>query len=479
MPTFEFEAVDTAGGEVKGAVEAAHEEEAQQKIRKMGHFVTRLIEVKPGKPKPAPEETDGKEESIPDLIDSLAGDLPPPSESSIDDVVNLVEIQDPVRKLVNMVMLLAIRDHASDIYFEPFEDEFKMRYRVDGTLYEMVPPPRHVAGAVADRIKVMANLDTAERRSPQYGRIDLNVGGNPIPMRVSVLPTIFGENIAIRVLDWTVVGLDLNRVGMDPAVLAQFREITHTPNGIVLVTGPTGAGKTTTLYSALNELNEITDKIIIAEDPVEYEIDGMVQCQIHDLTSADALQSILGQDPDIIVVGAIRDRETAQIAVQAALSGRLVLSTLDAKDAPSSITRLRGMGLEPSMIAATVKGILAQRLVRKICADCRTEVEPTSEMLMELNLRPASVKGKKFHYGNGCDRCFNTGHKGRTGLFELVVMNDELRDMISSGASIDSLRKACWGQGTTTLRKAGLKALFSGVTTIEEVVRQTGLEDRT
>jgi type IV pilus assembly protein PilB len=515
MPTFRFEAMDTTGGEVKDSVEAATEEEAQQKIRQMGYFVTRLTKVaakkktlidkllttvigpfrplirvfkkpvaksppKAGEAKPAAEENCGKEESISDIINSLADDLPRQSENSI-DLGSLMEIQDaaPVRKLVNMVMLLAIKDKASDIHFEPFEDEFKMRYRCDGTLYEMVPPPRHLAPEVADRIKVMANLDSAERRLPQYGRIDLTVGGNPVPMRVSVLPTMFGESVVIRVLDRTVVQLDLNRVGMDPALLAQFREIIHKPNGIVLVAGPTGAGKTTTLYSALNELNEITNKIITAEDPVEYEIDGIVRCRIHDLTFANALQSILGQDPDIIAVGAIRDHETAQIARQAALSGRLVLSTLDANDAPSSITRLRGMGLEPSLIAATVLAILAQRLVRKICEDCRTEFEPGPEQLMELNLRPADVKGKKFYYGRGCDRCNNTGHRGRCGVFELVVMNDELRDMISSGASTDQLRTACWAQGMTTLRETGLNALFSGVTTIEEVARETVLEDRT
>jgi len=427
-----------------------------------------------------PDENCGEEESIVDIINALADDLPGQSESSI-DLASLMEIQDapPVRKLVNMVFLLAIKDKASDIHFEPFEHEFKMRYRCDGTLYELVPPPRHLAGAIAERIKVMANLDTAERRRPQHGRIELNVGGNPVPMRVSVLPTMFGENVAIRVLDRTVVGLNLNKVGMDPALLAQFREIIHKPNGIVLVTGPTGAGKTTTLYSALNELNEITGKIITAEDPVEYDIDGVVRCQIDDLTSANALRSILAQDPDIIVVGAIRDHETAQIAVQAALSGRLVLSTLDASDAPSSITRLRGMGLEPSLIAATVKGILAQRLVRRICEDCRTVFEPSPDMLMQLNLRPADAKGRKFYYGQGCDRCNNTGHRGRCGVFELVVMNEELRDAISRGALTDPLRTACWGQGMTTLREAGLKALFSGVTTIAEVVRETVLEDRT
>jgi type IV pilus assembly protein PilB len=425
----------------------------------------------------------GKEESIFDLIHQLEQDKDLGSrvggrgETSI-DLESLMEIQDaaPVRKLLNMVMLLAIKDRASDIHFEPFEDEYKMRYRCDGMLMELVPPPRHLGPEIADRIKVMANLDTAERRLPQHGRIELNVGGNPVPLRVSVLPTMFGESVFIRVIDRTVVHLDLNRIGLDLDLLAKFRQLIHKPNGIILVTGPIGSGKTTTLYSALNELNEITDKIVTAEDPVEYDIDGIVHCKIHDLSFANALRSILGQDPDIIVVGAIRDHETAQIAVQAALSGRLVLSTLDANDAPSSITRLRGMGLEPSLITATVKAILAQRLVRKICEDCRTEFQPSPEMLMKLHLRPADVAGKSFYYGRGCQRCNNTGHRERCGVFELLVMNDELRDMISSGASTDRLRTACWGQGMTTLREAGLKALFSGVTTIEEVGR---LEDRT
>jgi type IV pilus assembly protein PilB len=385
-----------------------------------------------------------------------------------------------VRKLINMVFLLAIRDHASDIHFEPFEDEYKMRYRCDGVLYEMVPPPRHLAMAISSRIKVMSNLDIAERRLPQDGRIELNVGGNPVDMRVSILPTMFGESCVIRVLDRTVVSLDLNKVGLEGPMLEQFRSLIHKPNGIVLVTGPTGAGKTTTLYSALNELNEITDKIITTEDPVEYDIDGIVQCPINHeigLTFAAALRSILRQDPDIILVGEIRDLETAQIAVQASLTGHMVFSTLHTNDAPSSITRLRDMGLEPYLITATLEGILAQRLVRKICADCRTEFEPSPEMLMELNVRPGDVAGRKFFYGRGCDRCNNTGHKGRMGIFELVLVNDEIRDLISAGASTDQLRSACRKQGMQTLRESGMHALFDGRTTIDEIVRETVLED--
>jgi type IV pilus assembly protein PilB len=291
---------------------------------------------------------------------------------------------------------------------------------------------------------------------------------------------MFGESVVIRVLDRTVVQLDLNKIGMDPALLGPFRELIHKPNGIVLVTGPTGSGKTTTLYSALNELNEITEKIITTEDPVEYDIDGIIQCQINHeigLTFAAALRAILRQDPDKILVGEIRDLETAQIAVQSALTGHMVFSTLHTNDAPSSITRLRDMGLEPYLITATLEAILAQRLVRKICEDCKTDFQPSPEMLMELNLRPQDVIGKKFYYGRGCDRCNNTGHRGRMGIFELVNINDEIRDLISSGSSTDQLRTACRRHGMQTLRESGLKAIFEGRTTIEEVVRETVLED--
>jgi type IV pilus assembly protein PilB len=426
----------------------------------------------------------GKEESIIDIIQEIENNPElgkRRAETSI-DLEDMLEMANeaPVRKLINMVFLLAIKDHASDIHFEPFEEEYKMRYRCDGVLYEMVPPPRHLASAISSRIKVMSNLDIAERRLPQDGRIELNVGGNPVDMRVSVLPTMFGESVVIRVLDRSVVSLDLNKIGMPPELLAEFRQVIGKPNGIILVTGPTGAGKTTTLYSALNELNVISEKIITTEDPVEYDIDGIIQCQINHeigLTFASALRSILRQDPDKILVGEIRDLETAQIAVQASLTGHIVFSTLHTNDAPSAITRLRDMGLEPYLITATVEAILAQRLVRKICEDCRTEFEPSAEMLMELGLRPEDVKGKKFYYGRGCDRCNNTGHKGRTGIYELVIVNDDIRDLISNGASTDELRQACLRHGMVGLRESGLRAIYNGVTTIEEVVRETVLED--
>lgn len=425
-----------------------------------------------------------KEESIMDIINALNTDDedgPVGRETSI-DLDKLIEEADaaPVRKLLNMVMLLAIKDRASDIHFEPFEDEYKLRYRCDGVMYEMVPPPRHLANAIATRIKVMSNLDIAERRLPQDGRIELNVGGNRVDMRVSILPTLFGESSVIRVLDRGNVGLDLNRVGMEVKMIETFREMIRKPNGIVLVTGPTGSGKTTTLYSALNELNEITDKVITCEDPIEYDLDGIIQVPINaeiGVSFADALRAILRQDPDRILVGEIRDLETAQIAVQAALTGHMVFSTLHTNDAPSTITRLRDMGLETFLITATLEGILAQRLVRKICEDCRTEFEPGAEVLMELGLKRSDIPDKKFYYGRGCDRCNNTGHKGRLGIFELVVMNDDLRDMISSGASTDQLREQCRKNGMQTLREAGLHGIFTGKTTIDEIVRETVVDD--
>ena len=398
------------------------------------------------------------------------------------DLESIEELADaaPVRKLLNMVLLLAIKDKASDIHFEPFEDEFKMRYRVDGVLYEMVPPPRHLSMAISTRIKVMSNLDIAERRLPQDGRIELNVGGNPVDMRVSVLPTMFGESVVLRVLDRTVVQLDLNKIGLPQETLARYREIMQKPNGIVLVTGPTGSGKTTTLYSTLNELNDVSVKIITTEDPVEYDLDGIIQVQINDeigVTFANCLRSILRQDPDKILVGEIRDLETAEIAVQASLTGHIVFSTLHTNDAPSTITRLRDMGIPTFLITATVEGILAQRLVRRICADCRTEFEPSPEMLMELNLKPADAAGKTFYYGRGCERCNNTGYRGRTGIYEFMIMNDDIRDLIMNNASTDQLRAAARRAAMMTLREAGLRAIYEGVTTIDEVVRETVMED--
>ncbi|MDB5391465.1 MAG: type secretion system protein, partial [Planctomycetaceae bacterium] len=333
-----------------------------------------------------------KEESLLDVLsdieDQMGEDV---SRSGGFDITSQEELADaaPIRKLLNMVLLLAIRDKASDIHFEPFEDEFKIRVKADGVLYEMVPPPRHLANAIVTRIKVMAELDIAERRLPQDGRIELCVNGNSVDLRVSVLPTMFGEAVVMRVLDRTVVQLDLNKIGMDANTLSRFRQMIRRPNGIVLVTGPTGSGKTTTLYSALNELNDLETKIITTEDPVEYEIEGLIQIPVNpdiDVTFATVLRGILRHDPDTILIGEIRDFETAEIAVQSALTGHLVFSTLHTNDAPSAVTRLRDMGIQPFLLTATVEAILAQRLVRKICTECRTQFEPSDELLMELQL---------------------------------------------------------------------------------------------
>lgn len=385
----------------------------------------------------------------------------------------------PVRKLLNMILLLAIKDHSSDVHFEPFENEFKIRLRGDGVLYEMVPPPRHLAMALVTRIKVLANLDIAERRLPQDGRIRLSVGGHPVDLRVSVLPTMFGESVVLRILDRSVVMLDLDALGMEPDILAEFRRIINLPHGIVLVTGPTGSGKTTTLYAALNELNCIEDKIITTEDPVEYDIDGIVQIPIDPTignTFAHCLRSILRQDPDKILVGEIRDLETAEIAVQASLTGHMVFSTLHTNDAPSTVTRLRDMGIPAFLITATLEAVLAQRLVRKICTQCRETFVPSTETLMELGLRPEQVIGKKFYRGRGCVNCNSTGFRGRTGIFELMVVNDEIRDVINRGAGTEQIREVALEQGMRPLREAGLRKIFDGITTCEEVIRETVLE---
>jgi type IV pilus assembly protein PilB len=382
----------------------------------------------------------------------------------------------PVRKLLNMVLLLAIRDHASDLHFEPFESEFKIRIRSDGVLYEMVPPPRHLAFAITTRIKVMADLDIAERRLPQDGRIRLTVGGHPVDLRVSVLPTMFGESVVMRILDRSVVMLDLDTVGMPAGILTAFREVIRRPNGIVLVTGPTGCGKTTTLYGALNELNSIEDKLITTEDPVEYDIDGIVQMPIDASignTFAQCLRSILRQDPDKILVGEIRDLETAEIAVQASLTGHMVFSTLHTNDAPATVTRLRDMGLPPFLITATLEAVLAQRLVRKICRECQEQTTPSTDTLAQLGLTPEEVVTKKFYRGRGCATCNNTGFKGRTGLYEWLPINNQLRDMINHGCSTEKLREVALQTGMIPLRESGLEKVFGGVTTIEEVIRET------
>ncbi len=424
-------------------------------------------------------------ESMHELINVLAGDedlakLEGRGESIDLDVLKEAADSNPVKRLLNLVLLQAIKDKASDIHFEPFEDEFKMRYRIDGVLYEMVPPPKHIAMAIASRIKVMANLNIAERRLPQDGRIELTVQGNPVDLRIAVLPTMFGESVVMRVLDRSNVRLDLDRIGLREDDLKTVRQLIDKPNGIIIVTGPTGSGKTTTLYSCLNTLNTPDVKILTSEDPVEYDIDGLIQCQINPeigLTFGRCLRSFLRQDPDIILVGEIRDLETAQIAVQASLTGHLVFSTLHTNDAPSTIARLMDLGLEPFLITATLEAVIGQRLVRRICENCKEEFQPTEEMLMELNLTPDDVAGQTFFYGKGCDYCNKTGYRGRLGIFEIMVLDDDIRELIMQRASSNVLRAEARKRGMRTLREAGLLAITEGITTIEEVVKETLTEE--
>jgi type IV pilus assembly protein PilB len=393
----------------------------------------------------------------------------------LDELKELSE-SNPVRKLLNLVLMQAIRDKASDVHFEPFEKEYKMRYRIDGVLYEMVPPPKHIATAISSRIKVMANLDIAERRLPQDGRISLTVQGNPVDLRVSVLPTMFGESVVLRILDRSQLQLDVEKLGLRTNEVKILRQLIHKPNGIIIITGPTGCGKTTTLYAALSELNDIETKVITTEDPIEYDIDGVIQVQMKPdigVTFAKCLRSILRQDPDVIMVGEIRDLETAEISAQASLTGHIVFTTLHTNDAPSSIARLLDLGIEPFLVTATLEGIVAQRLIRKICEHCKTPFEPTESQLMELGLTLNDVKGKQFYYGKGCSRCNNTGYRGRTGIFEIMTFNDEIRELIMNHASTNILRTASQRAGMKLLRDAGLAAIYDGVTTIDEVVKET------
>jgi type IV pilus assembly protein PilB len=394
------------------------------------------------------------------------------AEISLENLAN----ETPIIKFVNLVLLQAVSDRASDIHFEPFEDEFKIRYRVDGALYEMTPPPKHLALPVTSRIKVMANLDIAERRLPQDGRISLNLAGKPIDLRVSTLPTQFGESVVLRVLDRTAVSMELENLGFPDFILQYTQEIIQQPNGIVIVTGPTGCGKTTTLYSALRRLNTIESKLLTAEDPVEYDIEGIMQVAIHEnvgMTFAKALRSFLRQDPDIIMVGEMRDLETAQIGIQASLTGHLVLTTLHTNDAPGAITRLVDMGSEPFLVSSTLLCVLAQRLVRTVCRKCRTPFEPTENQLSLLNLSPHDVGEKVFYYGRGCSGCNDSGYRGRKGIFELLPISEPVRELINQRAPTVVLRHKAVELGMVTLREDGLRGIFDGDTTIEEVLKYT------
>ena len=382
----------------------------------------------------------------------------------------------PIVKFVNLVLQQAVQDRASDIHFEPFEDEFRIRYRVDGALYEMAPPPKHLALPVTSRIKVMSNLNISEKRLPQDGRINLTVAGKQIDLRVSCLPTAFGESIVLRVLDRSSVNLEVESLGLPKYVYDFVTEVIQRPNGIFVVTGPTGCGKTTTLYSCLRRVNAIDSKLLTAEDPVEFDIEGIMQVAIREavgMTFAKALKSFLRQDPDIIMVGEMRDLETAQISIQASLTGHLVLSTLHTNDSPGAVTRLVDMGVEPFLISSTLMAVLGQRLVRTICKNCRTPFEPTEQQLSLLGLSPYDLGDKVFHYGRGCSTCNDTGYKGRKGIFELLVVSDAIRTLINDRAPTVVVRQKAVELGMVTLREDGLRSIFDGDTTIEEVVKYT------
>ncbi len=382
----------------------------------------------------------------------------------------------PVVKLLNYILYQAIRDKASDIHLEPFESDFKIRYRVDGVLYELEAPPPHLAVSLISRVKVLANLDIAETRLPQDGRIELAVGGRPVDLRISTLPTMYGESCVMRVLDRSVVALDLENLGLPDEHRRLLRQLIDLPHGIVLVTGPTGSGKTTTLYGMLNEANTEQVKIITVEDPVEYDLEGIVQIPVNEeigVTYAGVLRTILRQDPDVILVGEIRDRETAQTAIEASLTGHLVFSTLHTNDAPSAVTRLVDIGVEPFLITATLQAIAAQRLVRRICKACRTEYEPSEAVLHELGVTPEEIGAKQFARGKGCEACNFSGYRGRMALAEILVIDERLREIILDGTSTDRLQAAARESGMTTLRQAGLQAIYDGHTTVEEVIRET------
>jgi type IV pilus assembly protein PilB len=382
----------------------------------------------------------------------------------------------PVVKLLNYILYQAIRDKASDIHLEPFEGDFKIRYRVDGSLFELEAPPAHLAEALVARVKVMSDLDIAETRLPQDGRIELTVGGRSVDLRVSTLPTMYGESTVMRILDRSNVALSLDNLGLVPAVREHLRRFVELPHGIVLVTGPTGSGKTTTLYAMLNEANKEDTKVITVEDPVEYDLEGIIQIPVNEdigVTYASVLRTILRQDPDVILVGEIRDKETAQTAIEASLTGHLVFSTLHTNDASSAITRLVDIGIEPFLLTATVQGILAQRLVRRVCKECKTFYEPGADVLRRLGLGVDQVVGKKFAHGKGCASCNFTGYRGRMAITEILDIDDRLREMILQGASTTALQAAAVESGLATLRENGLQAIFDGHTAVEEVLRET------
>jgi general secretion pathway protein E len=380
----------------------------------------------------------------------------------------------PIIRLVNTFIKQAVNDRASDIHIEPYEKELFVRFRIDGILYQMFTPPKKFQGAIISRIKIMANLNIAENRLPQDGRIQLKIAGKDIDIRVSTYPTYYGERIVLRILNKSDMSYELKDLGFDKNMLKSFSEVISKTYGIVLVTGPTGSGKTTTLYSVLTRLNTKEVNILTVEDPIEYQISGIGQMQVKsqiDLTFASGLRAILRQDPDIIMVGEIRDLETAEIAIQSALTGHRVFSTLHTNDAASGITRLMDMGIEPFLITSSVNAYLAQRLVRKLCENCREAYKPSPKTISEIGIKPSELKGGKLYHAKGCDLCLNTGYSGRIGIYELLVLTPSIRKLIMSHAEAYLIKEQAQKEGMTTLMTDGMNKAISGLTTVEEVIR--------
>jgi len=398
--------------------------------------------------------------------------------SEIEETGDLLEDTSdaPIIKLVNLMLSQAVKARASDIHIEPSHHALKIRYRVDGILYDKLSPPKRVQPALISRVKIMANMNIAEKRLPQDGRIEIRIADRNIDIRVSTIPTSFGERVVLRLLDKTTVLLNVSDLGMPPAMRRQFDRLIHSAYGIMLVTGPTGSGKTTTLYAALSSINTPDINIITIEDPVEYQIDGIGQIQVNpkiDLTFAKGLRSIVRQDPDVILVGEVRDLETAEIAIQSALTGHLVFSTLHTNDSASAVTRLIDMGIEPFLVTSSVIAILAQRLIRVICDECKVAYSPNEEEFRSIGLTPEMVKDTTFFRGAGCPACLNTGYHGRSGLFELLLMTDEVKSIILKTSDAGAVKARGTAQGMLTLRQAGARKVLEGVTTIEEVFRVT------
>ncbi|OPZ30116.1 MAG: Type II secretion system protein E [Lentisphaerae bacterium ADurb.BinA184] len=470
--------------EEDGVIQVAAKDPMNYRMVDELHYVVgqpcRILVAKPAEVDDAldffyPRDTDSVRDVLAELENSDLGELQV-EDTEDEQTLSQMASNAPIVRFVEVVLYTAIKDQASDIHFEPFATEFKIRYRIDGALYEMAPPPKHLALPVISRIKVLSNLNIAERRRPQDGRIELRIAGKPIDLRVSTLPTQYGESVVLRILDRSVVDLDLERLGMESDVLAVVRTLLGQPNGILIVTGPTGSGKTTTLYSGLKEINKVQDKLLTAEDPVEYDLEGIMQLAVKEnvgMTFARALRAFLRQDPDRIMVGEIRDLETAAMAIQASLTGHLVLSTLHTNDAAGGITRLIDMGVEPFLISSTLIGVLAQRLIRRICAGCKTAYEPTDKDLELLRLSREDCKGRSFSYGKGCPACNNTGYKGRVGLFELLRISPAIQEMINKRLPTGQIRAKAIEEGTMLLRQAGIRKIMDGLTTIEEVVQYT------